>query len=97
MSKKFEYATWTNFILKKENGEWGDVNIPAVLKRFGEQGWELVSTEMFDEHIKEIAPDIKEVEKENGEFDYVDTGKKFLMEYDQKKIVYFLKREISDE
>lgn len=90
--KKFEYCTLTREFFKNKDGTYEEIR-GSILNVYGKAGWELVSTESFDEHVVRIATDYEEVKKEDGEIDYVDNGKKFLMEYDRKKVVYFFKKE----
>ena len=93
----FEYKTLDETYTFNDDGTLNTTSrYPLrILTLLGRQGWELVSTEMIDEHISRmgVAPD--EVVDENGDIDYVDTGRRELYEYNQKRCLMFFKRAVN--
>lgn len=95
--RKFEYRVFEEELYKQPDGSYESLERTSILNRFGKAGWELVSTEKFNEHISKMSTDPDEIINEDGEIDYIDTGRKTLLEYDLKKVVFFFKREITED
>lgn len=93
---KYEYCVHEINLFKKEDGSFENFSHRTYLNKLGNAGWELVSTESFDEHIETISVEPEEVVDEKGEVDYVDKGKRRIWKYDVKKVVLFFKREVKE-
>ena len=94
--RKFEYCAHEIDLYKQEDGSFEHFRQRSFLNHMGSEGWELVSTESFDEHIETISVAPDEVVNEQGEIDYIDNGRRRIWKRDIKKIVLFFKREVKE-